>query len=242
MDLSYSALIGYVATVIYNLKYNKSIIFRIISYICLIINSYYLIFLNDNRGSLIALFLFFAIFFIKNLKSLKYRIIVFFTATIVGIFSINYALNYIASMETDINWIVRLQFQMKINNISTDRDKLYERALEKIDDSIIVGNGIGEFENENEGVYTHNLFLQIACENGIIFATLISIFLFICFCKTVFRDIRNEKDLFLLFSLIQFIPRLLLSSVQWVNTFFWIYLYLFLDESNKKILNNSKSN
>ena len=240
MELSYSALIGYVATIIYNFKYNKSLILKIISICCLAINTYYLIFLNDNRGSLVALLLFFIVYFIKNLKKLKYRIIVFIASLLIGILSINVVLNYIANMNTDVNWILRMQYQMKINNISTSRDVTYGKAIDKIKDSLIIGNGIGAFENFTNGAYAHNFILQISCENGVILSIVLSIFLLKSFCKIIFKDIRNEEDLFMLFIFTQFIPRLLVSSVQWINSFFWIYLYLSLEDSTKKIFHKSK--
>lgn len=225
MDLSYSVLIGITATVI-NFKYCKSKAFKTVSTICLIINLYYLVFLNNNRGSILAILVFMIIYLLRHVKNRKRLLIILSIAIIILIPSRNVIIDYIENVDTNISWIKRLQFQIKQDNITSDRDILYNDAIEIIKDNIFTGIGIGEFENDHRGGYTHNIFLQMACENGIIWALTIGLYILICSYKNIIKTYDTEENIFLMFLFVQFIPRLLLSSVQWLNPYIWIYIYM----------------
>lgn len=239
MDLSYSVLVGYIATLIYY-KYNKGKVIKILSIISLFVSSYYLIVLNNNRGSILALVIFIIVYALQGIKKTRNRIILTILFVVISTVGINFIFDNLDKIHTDINWINRLIFQVKQNNIATDRDILYDHAIEDIDENPLLGLGIGEFENNNEGQYTHNLFLQLLCENGIIIGVIIGGYIFICFCKNVFTPNKSDKDKFVIFLLFQSIPRLMLSSVYWLNSYFWIYLYINIEGAKNEQTKNKE--
>lgn len=233
MDLSYTVLIGIIAMLIY-FKYTKKAIFKIISVVTIIINLYYLIVLNNNRGSILALVIFIIISGLQKIKKKKNKVILCIISIVISVFSVNFIFDYIEDMNTDINWVNRLAFQIKQGNISSTRDDLYQDAIQTINNNSLIGIGIGEFEKEHQGQYTHNLFLQLGCENGIIITIMIGGYLILCSYKAIFNNIERERKELLIFLLCQFLPRLFISSVYWLNSFIWIFLYLSIKGEKKK--------
>lgn len=228
MDLSYSVLVGYIATLIY-LKYNDSKLIKILDIICLIINSYYLLVLNNNRGSIIVLIIFLMIYLLGKIKKKRNKIFVFLIFMVFILLGVNILFDNLYKINTDINWLNRLIFQAKQNNISSNRDLLFSDAITMIEKNPFLGFGIGYFENTHGGLYTHNLFLQLVCENGLFVFLIAGIYIMTCCYRNIFDSNDSEglidKD-FKIYLLLQSVPRLMISSVYWLNSYFWMYLYI----------------
>lgn len=233
MGLSYALMIGLSGTLM-NLKYDKSRFIKIIDISCVIINIYYLIFINNNRGSIIALLFFMGLWLLGKIKNRRKRIIVAALGLLIIVISVNGILNYLQSVHTNINWINRIQRQLKNNNILTGRNELYSDALQYIRANPLIGIGIGKFENNHSGLYTHNIFLQLACENGTIWAIVVGTYIISCIYRNIINTNNSEENMFLIFLLVQFIPRLLISSVHWSNAYIWMYLYMYMSKTKKK--------
>lgn len=228
MDLSYSVLVGYIATLIY-LKYVNFKPMKIFSIICLIINSYYLLVLNNNRGSIIVLILFFMIHFLEKIKKKRNKIFISLFLMIFVIIGVNILFDNLYKINTNINWLNRLIFQAKQNNISSSRDLLFDDAMNLIKDKPFFGYGIGYFESKHNGLYTHNMFLQLICESGLFALLTVGIYSIVCCYKNIFDSNDSERLVdrdFKLYLLLQSIPRLMISSVYWLNSYFWMYLYI----------------
>lgn len=233
MGLSYALMIGLSGTLM-NLKYDKSRFIKIIDISCVIINIYNLIFINNNRGSIIALLFFMGLWLLGKIKNRRKRIIVAALGLLIIVISVNGILNYLQSVHTNINWINRIQRQLKNNNILTGRNELYSDALQYIRANPLIGIGIGKFENNHSGLYTHNIFLQLACENGTIWAIVVGTYIISCIYRNIINTNNSEENMFLIFLLVQFIPRLLISSVHWSNAYIWMYLYMYMSKTKKK--------
>ena len=225
MEISYSSLVGYAAA-LFCLTFIKKKLPILAILAMLAVNTYYLLFLSDCRGAVLALAVLFALLILYYLKSRKnYWLIVFVVlalAAILLLFS-GQILEYLIENFQQMRWLKR--FEVVSYDITSGRGRLFELAGEMIKENWLLGAGIGAFEVPANGQYTHNLYLQLWVEFGCLFGTLFALVFTVLFLRAVFQ---KEKDLFLFFLLPQILPRLLISSVHWNNMYIWVFLFVYL--------------
>ena len=137
---------------------------------------------------------------------------------------------------------------LKEGDVSNGRENIYPIAIEGINKSFIIGNGIGSF-NLKYNTYPHNFILQIMYEGGLLFLIPIIIpaiygFYTILAKKNISKNMRS----FVIFLFCASIIRLFISYEFWKEMFFWMYLSVsVLAMLNKDIMidkeyNNGNSN
>ena len=127
-------------------------------------------------------------------------------------------LDALANSSSDMRWISRFR---RSSDVLSGRSGLSGLATELINNNMF-GKGIGYFETIANGQYTHNIFLQLMCEFGIFVGGAASIYLVFVVIKSFFSKNSGEFEVF---CICQFIPKLLLSRVHWLNPFIWVFLY-----------------
>ena len=167
------AVIGVMNNIFDNLKYGK--LFCVIAIIPLL----YSIFLVGCRGPLISailgLFFYFLVTYNKNIKlSFIISVILFF---IIIIWMTNFNIIY-SIMGKFPNISAYSLEQIKEGMSTKERLEAYSLAIKLFLQKPLLGVGTGGFP----GGYPHNIFLEIASENGII-----GILIFICFLFKIMR-------------------------------------------------------
>lgn len=114
------------------------------------------------------------------------------------------------------------------NNIGNGRSALFAKAVMAIQQSPIIGHGVGYFEKVSSGQYTHNYFLQILCEFGIVGLIFAIIFLTVII-GLIFKINTKPicKYVALLFSLN---ITLLTSGVYWTSFVYIYFMFYFIDK------------
>ena len=136
-------------------------------------------------------------------------------------------INNIFSMITgnEIYAINKFLYLLSQENITNGRDVLGSLAIGIIKENWILGKGIGYFEAQSGGSYTHNIILQAICEAGIFLLMPILILLVGCSIYLLFCDVENKREYyFFLILFVNSIVQLFFSSVYWQNIMFWFFL------------------
>lgn len=115
------------------------------------------------------------------------------------------------------------------NAIYDVRLDIWSIVLSKIEESPLVGHGIGYFTSFY-GTHAHNFFLDIGVTFGGIGLVAIIILLFICVRKVIKLKDKDQKIFFGMFLCMWVVP-LMMSLTFWQYTPFWCFLgLLFLDK------------
>lgn len=204
------------------LQNKKDLIIAIIS---LIGSCYVILFCTVTRGAILSVLS--GIFFIALSRvPLKYRKIYLLLFIIIIICVGYYAYEVLnSSAMSNVNNIGALQKMIALSNsgdISNGRLEFYRGAIDIIRNYPILGRGVGYFEGIY-GIYTHQLFLQLLCEMGIIGLILFTIPLY----KLVayfFSSVTTPDSILLIVLFSVTIVNLLFSSTYWLLPNFW-FLY-----------------
>lgn len=200
------------------------------------------IFLYGARGAIFALLLF---IFIERFLINKKKIVLNVLIVIVG--SVIYT-NILAFLNMFERMAQQLgvysysitKFKMQISQgfaeASSGRDILYRNAMKNIKRHPWIGNPIQM--DEEGGDYTHNLFLQIGQDLGLIFM----IFLILCLLFILIKlcsnrlEIQEKLCIALLFAIA--IGRLMFSSIIWRRPEFWMLIFFVVSicKRNKKLI------
>lgn len=218
MDVSYSMMVGVSAGFLVFKHVSK--IKKVVILVAIAISMYYLLFLSDSRGAVLSLVVLIGILLFNKSNHKKAWLIFIICAGCIVFFGRDFIIEKLSASGLNMRWIIRFTSQA---DITTGRTRLYALALNAIRENPLLGNGIGYFETIANGQYVHNMFLQLLCEFGVIVGGAISVYILVLIFKNVFDDKDNRFGYFLI---CQFIPRLLLSSVYWLNPFIWVFLYL----------------
>lgn len=211
--------------------------------------------LNANRGGLFSLA--FLVYFIllakvdkENQYTQKRTVLAVVLLLVIFIFAVNFdviismAYDLTRKIGLDIDAVNKMYRLLLSDNALNNRDALYEYAWNGFLHSPVWGNGIGSF-SVNHGGWTHNLFLQILYEGGIILFLLI----FMPLAKILMfalGDNHIHKEEYALFVLLfsSSIPRLLFSTELWNTQSFWMLLVfglLLINKYKEKKLWNPQS-
>lgn len=146
-----------------------------------------LIVLSGSRGSMLStLVAVCAFFFYEKIDARRLSLAAGFAAIVGGaaLFGTPMGRNAIATYETRVN-----QLMIKEGHTS-GRTDIYKDALELGGRYPIFGAGLAAFPGLGLGVYPHNLFLEVFCENGGLGLTLLAL-LFGLFTKAILLDRTN---------------------------------------------------
>ena len=132
---------------------------------------------------------------------------------------------------------------LKADDVLNGRENLYPIAMQGINKSFILGNGIGSF-NLRYNTYPHNFILQIMYEGGIIFLLPIIIpVIYGVYAIVAKKSISRNMRIFIIFLFCASIVRLLISYEFWKEMFFWLYLSVsVLAMLNKDIMIDKECN
>ena len=206
-------------------------VFHIKKYFVFEILSIILIFIFGNKGASMVVILFTImleiLICIKDKKKKKIILMIFCSTTIIiNIKSIIVSINnfiltkgmYSYALTTLIN-----TFEGKKTSMDS-RMILWNNAFSMIKHKPLIGNGLGYYETF-EGIYTHNIFLDILVSYGIIGLTLFIILII----KSLINIMKSKNYYKKIFGIIIFnlsIPLLSFSSNIYYNWSFWILLII----------------
>ena len=132
---------------------------------------------------------------------------------------------------------------LKEGDVSNGRENLYPIAIDGINRSFVIGNGIGSF-NLKYNTYPHNFILQIMYEGGILFLIPIIVpVIYGLYAIVSQKNISKNMRILIIFLFCASIIRLLISYEFWKEMFFWMYLSVsVLAMLNKDIMLNKEYN
>lgn len=110
------------------------------------------------------------------------------------------------------------------DNLDNGRISLVEKGLALFYDNMIVGNGVGFYEDYYKTIYVHNMIVQLLDEGGILFATPILLFTFFPIMMMFNKRIKQEKRIFLSFLFASSVIQLLFSDFLWRSQNYWFYM------------------
>lgn len=122
---------------------------------------------------------------------------------------------------------------------TSGRQDIYAESLNIFSNSPLIGHGIGAFLVMNKSaVFSHNIFLDILIDGGLVYLVIWLILIFYCF----YQGIRNNKSFFNTFGfyiLLLFFLKLLSGSSYFIENLFWFGLSLilvnnYMGNTNKK--------
>ena len=202
---------------------------RKIGWLLLFIVSVLLLMVYGSRGTLLSIGL------LLVLMSVRFRWwwVLFFSLLFILFSDV-----FLRFLEGGVQWLAEISgarkvqgllalFQGDIMDSSSGRDELYERCILLFKENPL-GIGIGFWQSDPfmNGLYPHNIFLEIAVEFGII-----GIFVFVIILGLlIVRLFRLDKSLFFPYAALFAIcfGRLLVSSMYWSRPEFWLILSFFL--------------
>ncbi len=248
MGASYSMLPSVVATIIYFFFIRKNYRSKI-SIISYFSNGYmlYLLITEGTRGAVLATFilLLFVLYIKITYKSnMKYKyfissgiLILTLISLVIIVFNLKAILSWINKTLQGIGFesatIIKTLSMIEGEGwigILNSRNLLYEDAFQLFVESPLWGHGIGSYANIYNGIYPHNLFLQLLVEGGILFVIPFTIILIFCFWLLIKPWSHNSSEIKLLILMLFIIsvPRLMFSSYLWHNQAFWLLIFVYL--------------
>ncbi len=235
MGLTYALLPIYLISIMFFIENN----YRFMAALVFISTSIVLIEIS-SRGVIVAI-IFFLIgyFYITRFKGRNKKIIFLILSIITSTFIISRFWEILLkSQEILRSYNIRFypldktilyQRQDKLLNA---RDIIWRNAIDGIKDNLLVGHGIGSFE-DLFGTYTHNIFLQVLWEGGIFFFIPVVYLAFYVTLRIIKHENKDNSILFLFLLSISYIS-LLFSSMLWMNQGFWFLTGLVLTQKHIK--------
>ena len=231
MTTAYRILPGILASIMCIIEKNIKISIKIVSIGILLIFGY--TFINmAPRGAMLAVILFVLGICVynkmqkKNIKNMFILFIIVVILIIIGtnIIQILYSVKDLLS-DYNINFrmidktIYLLESDQDLTN---GRSTIYEKAMEDVVKSPIIGNGIAAYEDKYNSGYIHNVFIQIAYEGGIVWLALYLIWCVIAIKK--FFKVDSEHKQFIIFLIAIAMVQLLFSYYFWGSQRFWLLI------------------
>ena len=209
---------------------NKKIINILILAILIIICTVY-----ANRMSLVSIFsiiVFSDVYFIREGSIIKriLKYLSFFTTFFLIKFSILVLVEklmlFMQSKGYNSYSLYKLQYTFSggedLTKITSGRDYIYDYSLEIINQSSFFPNGIGFFKGSTGYIYPHNLFLDLGIAFGFFMIPMLAMYL-IYLIQTLKMGTYRYNYIILVFLIFSF-SRLMVSSMIWIDSAFWISL------------------
>lgn len=198
--------------------------FKLISVLLFILSLLIIVSLGA-RGPLIPIVLFGVIRFIKPQVNWSYKRVVmslvsFFSIFLLVVYFEN-ILVFMINILDKIGWSSRTLTLLLSDNIqSSGRDYLFTKSWELIKENPIFGYGIFGDRVYLNGFYSHNIFLELSINFGLLIGSAISIIL-VGF--SVYTWVIDRDDVAILLFSVGFIP-LLISGSYLTSLTFWLYM------------------
>lgn len=223
MSLSYYMLLPAIINLYKNtIKISTSSIVKFITSLLLIIAL-------GSRGAIMCLGVYIIFLIIKNNKKITYKSLLLLSIGILIIFlGIIYFDNIVEALyNVFLNYGIHSRtldlFMHDILHLS-GRNHLYDTIIQQIIENPLIGIGIAG-DRVFLGGYTHNIFIEILADFGIIIGSILIIILLLICYKAIKNKNKLDSDIAIIWFCIGFIP-LLVSSSYLINFQFWIFLGL----------------
>lgn len=239
MGMAYVFLPMVISSFLYVAYYKK---FSILSLFNLCAATFFLLVDCATRGAIVSLAVFGLLYVLLTTRRTKRTIFIALLIVLVILVMLNLGTVLKAVQDIlDSFGVSILALDKMINliktgqEIGTGRNSIYAFAVEYIQQSPIIGHGIGGFENlftstYGKYQYPHQLFLQLLCEFGV--------FGLFGMCTLIIGGIKSrysreiyltEKNIlqFMLFCCVM--PLLMVSSAYWLQPTFWLFFSTCLD-------------
>lgn len=231
MMVSYNILKIAVASFI-TLFYDKFKLLKLISIVNILIAVIFLTALG-SRGAILGCIAAILLLYIyrdnKTLQPFSSKFILISTLMIISIFSFSRIMIFISDVMNKYD-IASYSLDRIVNSLnsgsslSSGRDKLYETALNGIEENILFGQGIASFNNFS-GNYPHNLIIQMLYEGGLFFGTPL-ILLTIIPLFSMNSKLGHFSRLLYIYLFSAGIVQLIFSSYFWMSILFWYWIGL----------------
>ncbi|MBU3220656.1 O-antigen ligase family protein [Clostridium algidicarnis] len=189
-----------------------------------------------SRGPLICIGFFIVSYLINNRVKLNYKSILIYpillSLVIIIFIKFDDILSYTYRMFLQLGIRSRtLQMLMEKGLYLSGRETLYSTILDQIKQNPLLGIGIGG-DRLYVGSYVHNIFLELLSHFGIIFGSIIIVFLFYLCYRMIKLKSKNDSNFMLMWISMGIIP-LLVSGSYLIEFNFWIFLGLALKALKK---------
>jgi O-antigen ligase len=227
MDLSYTSLIYLFAGAGIVGDKREKLITRIIALALCLVYAYFLTAVSANRGALIAAICYLALRFVISSKSRRLRIFLFLCVVTVSFIIFLNLLPILESLDDFasahgivINPLQKTIWQLNNSDMISGRGENYAAALRLIEDTSALPNGVASYQILTDAAYyPHNIFLEAVVEFGFFGLILVSMIILKAFYCIVISPTKYCQLILVFFCLS--IPRLMVSSSYWENSYIW---------------------
>ena len=215
---------------IYYLFNSKSNNIKKIVTIILVLFNIFVVFSFGSRGALIDIVAFMMFSFITNKEKTAGKYI---TIIVIGIIIMMGVVFFNDIIDTLINIFDELGINSRtLTILSTDlnhdsgRSEIWESIIKEIEQNPFKVRGINA-EYAIVGIYSHNMFLELMYDLGILLGLPITIYIIYAIIKTLLVKKKSAYVHLLQLILFSFFPLLLWSDSIWKSIFFWIWVCCF---------------
>lgn len=233
MSVSYN-LIKIIIPSIIVLFYDRIKIIRIIGISQLLAGIAFLVVLG-SRGAVLGVILCVLLLLLyrnnKNLRILSFKSLLVALSFITTILFFEPIITFVYENLQDHN-ISSYSLMRMVNSLndgsslSSGRDDIYAVAISGIRDNLILGSGIGSFDNYS-GAYPHNIFLQVLYEGGLLFGIPLIAVIILSIC-TLNQKVTMDRRLLHIYLISAGLVQLLFSANFWSSILFWYWIGLSL--------------
>lgn len=241
MDLSYTSLIYLFASVSIVANKQEKNVLRICALTSCVAFVYFLTLVSTNRGALVAAGCYFAFRFVSRCKQQSLRTCLFFLVVMLAVIAY---LNIVPILESidefttacgiEITPLKKTIWQMNnTDSMTSGREDNYAIAIQMIKDTWALPNGVASYHIQTMvAYYPHNIFLEAGVEFGFIGFVLVALVI-VKACYMMVISPRKYSHLILLLFCLS-IPRLMVSSSYWENSYIWPMLMLMWSKEQRK--------
>lgn len=241
MDLSYTSLIYlFAGTIVASEPREKKVIKFSAFALCLTL-LFFLFAISTNRGALIAAAWYFVLRFLERRNNWHLRL---FFLICIAIACIVVYKNLIPLLEAvdkfteecglQITPLKKTIWQMNYGEIDSGRSDNYIAAIQLIKSTFFTPNGVASYEiMTHAAYYPHNIFFEAGVELGVFGFILAGIIIVKALWYMLIKQDCQVRLVTILFCLS--IPRLLVSSSYWENSYIWPLMVVIWSNSSKNI-------
>lgn len=231
MSVSYNLIKVLIPSIIV-IFYDRTKIFKIIGLCHVLIGIAFLIVLG-SRGAVLGVLLSVLLLLLyrhnKKLRILSFKLllVVLSLITIIIFFEPIVTFIYEKLQDHNISSYSLMRMVKSLSDgasLSSGRDDIYAMAILGIKDNLIMGLGIGSFDNYS-GAYPHNIFLQILYEGGLLFGVPL-IAIIILAISTLNQAATMDRKLLYIYLISAGLLQLLFSANFWSSILFWYWVGL----------------
>ena len=165
---------------------------------------------------------------IKNNKNITYTkvllYLIIFSIIIMGIIFLNQILEYIYELLLSFGIRSRsIQLFLRNDVYLSGRDRIYREIVEEIVKNPFLGLGLGGDRIVTNGYQSHNIFIEVFANFGIVIGIFIIIAMLYIVIKSLFIKDVNKYSMVIIWLSIGFV-HLLVSSSYLIDFKFWIFI------------------